>query len=222
LTLIEGPTVLEEAIGSGTAVEVVFGDAADEISAARSADSGIEWVPVTGQALQRLAGTKTPRGPVAVISIPRPAASLGEARVLVAWAVSDPGNMGTMVRTAASFGWQFGYSPGTADPWSPKAIRAGAGAHFRTPVLPVTDMEALGSAGLTTIATVVEGGIDPSDVPAGLCAVLIGTEAHGLPTEVVAACEIRSTIPMPGGFESLNATAAAAITVYALNHRRPS
>jgi TrmH family RNA methyltransferase len=222
LTLIEGPSVLEEAIACDVGPLTVFGSESDTVSASLCASRGLEWVPVTDQALQRLSGTMSPRGPIAVIPIP-PAPTLApERNVLVAWGVGDPGNLGTMLRTASSFGWDFAFSPGSADPWGPKALRAGAGAHFRTGVVPVTDLTTLQDAGLITIAAVLEGGVDPGTLEPSRFAVLIGEEAHGLPDDLVLGCDARATIPTTGGVESLNASAAAAILVYALSrHTRP-
>lgn len=222
LTLIEGPSVLAEAIASDVVPLTVFGSESDLVSASLCETRGLEWVPVTEQALQRLAGTKTPRGPVAVIPIPPVPVLSPDRNVLVAWGVGDPGNVGTMLRTAASFGWDFAFSPGSADPWGPKTLRSGAGAHFRTGVVPVAGLTMLQEAGLTAVATVLEGGVDPEALEPARFAVLIGEEAHGLPEDVVLACDARATIPTTGGVESLNASAAAAILVYALSrHQGP-
>jgi TrmH family RNA methyltransferase len=146
-----------------------------------------------------------------VLDVPHPLLPTGN--VVVAWGVSDPGNTGALVRTAAAFGWAFAAGPGTADPWSPKVLRAGAGGHFHTAVGRVADLGDLGER--STVASVVTGG-DPPAVLRGRrpLAVLIGDEGAGLPESVVAAADLRVTIPMPGGTESLNAAVAGAILVY--------
>jgi 23S rRNA (guanosine2251-2'-O)-methyltransferase len=108
-----------------------------------------------------------------------------------------------------------GYTAGTADPWSSKALRAGAGGHFRVAVTRLGEGAWHGER--TTVATVVSGGVAPSELPAGPYAVLIGDESSGLPQPVVQECDVRLTIPMPGGAESLNAAVTAGIVVYALS-----
>jgi TrmH family RNA methyltransferase len=119
-----------------------------------------------------------------------------------------------MIRTAASFEWDFGYTEGTADPWSPKALRAGAGGQFQVPIIGI---DALPS--MPIVATVAKRGEDPSVVEGGDIALLIGEEAAGLPDDVVAEADFRVTIETPGPTESLNAAVAAGILVYALSKR---
>ncbi len=220
-SLIEGPNLLAEAIAGGVLPRVIFALAGDEPSAALANLHGVTLVRVDEGALLRLAGTRTPRGPVAVFDVPGTVASLADPPgVLVSWGVGDPGNVGTLIRTAAAFGWGFAHTPGTADPWSPKVLRAGAGAQFRAHPVPITELRDLETAGLVPVATVVEGGAPPDSLPGGRYAVLIGEEAAGLPDDVAAAASKRLTIPMPGGSESLNAAVAAAIVVYELSRRR--
>lgn len=210
LTLIEGPHLLAEALAAGLAVERVFAledDLPDAIP-------GVAIVPVDPAALARLAGTDSPRGPVAVIRSVEPRIDPGR-NLLVAYGVSEPGNLGALVRTAAAFGWGFAWTPGSADPWSPKSLRAGAGGQFRIPVSRISGTNDL--TGWKLVATVVSGGEDPALLGPGHWAVLVGEEAAGLDPEVVAACDRTVTIPMPGGTESLNAGVAAGIVVYELS-----
>lgn len=207
LALVEGPDLVRDVAESGVEIVEVFGVDPEE-------GSGI--VPVDQRALDRLAGTKSPRGPVAVVRIPTEWLDR-ERSLLVSVGVSDPGNMGTMIRTAAAFGWGFAYTEGSADPWSPKTIRAGAGGQFQTPVSRIGSVSELGE--WETIATVARDGAGPSSMPDGRVAVLIGDEANGLPEKVIATARHRMTIPTPGATESLNAAVAAGICVYLLSNR---
>jgi TrmH family RNA methyltransferase len=216
-TLIEGPHLLEEALSAGVVPSLLFALEDDLVSAELAVTHDIDLGLVDDTGLSRVAGTKSPRGPVGVIEIPRPSSLAGE--VVVAWGVGDPGNVGTMIRTAAGFGWSFAYTEGTADPWAPKVLRAGAGAHFRTVVAAIDSLTQLHGLGYQTLATVVAGGEEPSSLVGGRYALLIGDESSGLPTPVVAEAHHRITIPMPGGIESLNAGTAAAIMVYELTRR---
>lgn len=205
-TLIEGPSVVAEAIHAGADLEEIFVLDGDLPPEGWPGDITTVTMPV----LERLAGTSTPRGPIAVMAVP--SVSLDPShRALVAWGVGDPGNVGTMIRTAAAFGYAFVAGPHTADPWSPKVLRSGAGGHFHTPVGMVEDLAGLG--GMTLVATVPRDGELPGPVGGGE-AVLIGSEAHGLPPEVVAACDRLVTIPMSDETESLNAAVAAGIVAY--------
>lgn len=212
--LIEGPKLVWEALAAGIRLEAVFVEEGDEESAGALRDMGISPVTVNGRALRRVAGTETPRGPVAVIEVPV-AEVQREVDLLVSAGVSDPGNVGTLIRTAAAFGWGYGYTPGSADPWSPKALRAGAGGHFRAPVVPLAGIGELG--GWFVLATLASGGEPvPRSVPRPV-ALLVGEEASGLGEELIAAADVTVTVPMPGGTESLNVAAVASILVYELS-----
>lgn len=208
LTLIEGPHILQEAFATGQKVREVFCLPDDDRSAGLARANGVDVTLVTDAVLKRLAPTEHPRGPVATMAIPsaRPAN-----RDLLVLEVDDPGNAGTLIRTAAAFGFDVAVAAGV-DPWSPKVIRAGAGAHFRTRF-------ADDYAGWGVIAAVVRGGADPARLPALLdpgrrWAIIIGSEAHGLAPERVASADLTVTIPMPGMTESLNAAAAGAILAF--------
>ena len=208
LTLLEGPHVLEEAEGAGDDIRRIFALADDAAADDAARRSGAELVIVEQAVLDRLAPTESPRGPIAVMAIPPPATGRADTVVM---AVTDPGNAGTIIRTAAAFGFDVSATGGAVDVWSPKVVRAGAGAHFRTRFV-----QEIPSAG---IATVVSGGIAPRDLASELdpersWAVLVGSEAHGLARDLADSAAVRVTIPMPGGTESLNAAVAAAIVMY--------
>ena len=129
------------------------------------------------------------------------------------WRVADPGNLGTILRTADAFGASVALSPGCADPTGPKAVRASAGAVFRVPLAgfdePRGRRVALVSSGGRRLA-----GLEPG-VPVTY---VLGAEREGLPDEVVAACDESATIPLVEGSESLNVAIAGAIALY--EHRR--
>ncbi len=220
-TILEGPSLLAEALAAGVVPEAVFALPDDEVTAKLARDHGFDLTLVESAALGRVTGTRTPRGPAAIIAVPPPAPPTGR-NMIVAWGLSDPGNVGTLIRTAAAFNWDFGFTEGTADPWAPKVLRAGAGGHFRLNTTPVEALQVLEDVGLATVATVVSGGVRPADLPPGRYALLIGEEAPGLPLDVVEQAAHKVTIPMPGGMESLNAAMAAGIVIYELSrHQMP-
>ncbi|MDP8958102.1 MAG: RNA methyltransferase [Actinomycetota bacterium] len=226
LTLLEGPHLLLEAVRAGADVRLVFALPGDEEAENLARRAGSELVPVTRRVLHRLAPTEHPRGPVAVMAIPMPVPSghgrLGD-ELLVLWGVGDPGNVGTLIRTAAAFGMTVVAGPGTADLWSPKVLRAAAGGHFRTPMGRGRSIEELRSQHHRLVATVPEGGVPPWEADLGARpALLVGDEAQGLAQEVVEAADLRVTIPMPGGTESVNAAVAGSVLAYEVLRRRLS
>ena len=215
LTLLEGPHLLEEAVKAGAPLVEIFGLATDSDSARMARLAEVELIVVGEEALRRLSSTQTPQSPVAVMQIPE--RSLDPDRsVLVAWQISDPGNLGTMIRTAAAFGLDIGVMAGSVDPWSPKVLRSAAGGHFHTGIGAIDD---LGGLAALKVATVLSGGSSPRSLPSGRLALLIGSEAHGLPVDVVASADVLVTIPMVGQTESFNAAAAAAILAYEVGIR---
>lgn len=215
LTLLEGPHLVEEASKSGAPLVEIFALPDDSDAARWARSAGVDLVVVGEEALRRLSSTQSPQSPVAVMQIPE--RSLDPDRsVLVAWQIADPGNLGTMIRTAAAFGLDVGVMAGAVDPWSPKVLRAASGGHFQTSV---GSIEELGALQAIKVATVLSGGSSPRTLPPGRLALFIGSEAHGLPDEVVNNADVRVTIPMAGATESLNAAAAAAILAYEVSLR---
>jgi RNA methyltransferase, TrmH family len=129
------------------------------------------------------------------------------------WRVSDPGNLGTILRTADAFGASVALSSGCADPTGPKAVRASAGAVFRVPLAGFDDAEG------RRVALVSDGGRRLAGLEPGVpVTYVLGAEREGLPDEVVAACDESATIPLAEGSESLNVAIAGAIALY--EHRR--
>jgi TrmH family RNA methyltransferase len=134
---------------------------------------------------------------------------------LALWHVGDPGNVGTLVRTADAFGAGVALSAGCADPTGPKALRASAGAIFRVPVVPFDD------APRPWTALVAHGAMSPvQDSGHGHGTFVLGAERDGLPADVVAQCDAQATIPLEPGAESLNVAAAGAIALYEARRRR--
>jgi RNA methyltransferase, TrmH family len=122
--------------------------------------------------------------------------------------VADPGNVGTVIRTTqALLEARVVIGPGTADPWSPKAVRASMGSIFAQAVMPGR----IGDVPPPAVGLVAHGGEPPDDDPVG--GICLGAEREGLPPEVLAECERLWTIPLREGCESLNVAAAAAIVL---------
>jgi RNA methyltransferase, TrmH family len=134
---------------------------------------------------------------------------------LALWRVADPGNAGTLIRTADAFGAAVALSPGCADRTGPKALRASAGAVFRVPV------ERFDEAAGARVALVAHGGRPLGEAELGDRVVFVlGAEREGLPADVLSRCDESVTIPTPGPAESLNVAAAGAIALYEWARRR--
>jgi RNA methyltransferase, TrmH family len=126
---------------------------------------------------------------------------------LALWHVGDPGNVGTLVRSADAFGAGIALSAGCADPTGPKALRASMGALFRVPVAPFDEPSG------TRVALVPRDGTPlPSLELDGDIVFVLGAEREGLPSEVLERCDVRASIPQHG--ESLNVAMAGTIALY--------
>jgi RNA methyltransferase, TrmH family len=136
-----------------------------------------------------------------------PVAALGP-RSVALWGVGDPGNVGTVLRSALAFGaGGVAIGPGTADPFGPRAVRASMGAIFAVPVAKVTRIEQLPAPRIALAARAGEALRGP-----GEGTLVVGAERAGLPEDVLAACEEVAHIPIVS--ESLNAAMAATVALY--------
>ncbi|MDJ0924568.1 MAG: RNA methyltransferase [Acidimicrobiia bacterium] len=218
LTLLEGPHLLEEALTAGVEIREAFALPGDDTSQQRCRDAGIPLTQVSQAVMDGLADSLHPRGPVGVIAIPH-GDRIQPIDSVVMWEVTDPGNAGTIVRTAAAFGYQVIATSGTVDLWAPKVLRAGAGGHFKSPIIEgmAADTGSLLDAELRPIVAVADGRVAAAEAVkgSGSVALIVGNESRGVPEEVRTQPGLQTaTLPMPGGMESLNAAVAAAILMY--------
>jgi TrmH family RNA methyltransferase len=169
--------------------------------------------------IRRLSTLTTPTGPVGVFSFvdisPEELFSTC-GRIVLLHGVQDPGNVGTIIRSAHAFGGGVAVSKGCADLYNPKTVRATMGSIFHAPV--ARELDSVGflqdarSAAYTSVAAVPEDGEMPGTLPTGRLVIVVGAEGAGLPSEVVGVCETRVTIPSQAA--SLNAAIAASILLY--------
>ncbi|HEU4348178.1 MAG TPA: RNA methyltransferase [Actinoplanes sp.] len=224
--LAEGPQAVREALSAGVVLEL-FGT---ESALSRHADlAALSPVvsPVTDEGLAALAETVHPQGLVAVCEqVDAPLRSALDKRlVVVAADIRDPGNAGTVLRTADAAGAGAVIFAGDAvDPYNGKCVRASAGSLFHVDVVRERDsatvVAALRKAGRLVLAATGRGDDDLDDLlDRGLLAQptawVFGSEAHGLPDPLLAAADRRVRVPIYGGAESLNLAAAAAVCLYA-------
>lgn len=179
---------------------------------------------VADRELRDLAGTEHPQGIVAVAAIPRTGlealrVDVEPAVLLLLDAVQDPGNFGTLVRTAEALGAAGVIAlPGTVDAWNPKSVRAAMGASFRLPIVYADWEQAapwLAEHRIPVIASVVGAEPLPQPPPAR-AALVLGNEGAGVGAETLAQARIRAGIPLRGRAESLNVGAAGAILLHEL------
>jgi RNA methyltransferase, TrmH family len=147
--------------------------------------------------------------------------------ILVAAGLQDPGNLGTLVRSAEAFGASGVLTtPGTVSGWNQKALRASAGSIFRVPVVGVglDELAALKRGGVRLLAAVAEDYADTVSAQnvdfRGACAVMIGNEGSGLSEELLELADVRVTVPCPGRVESLNAAIAGSLLLYEASRQR--
>lgn len=221
--MVEGTKNVHDALSLGAKpVRVV---ATEKVAATLGDHSG---VLVTSESVFRsLSSVKTPEGLMAFFEIaPQPIESLAAAAgpLILLHAVQDPGNVGAVFRIAAAFdtgGVILG--PGCASPFSPKVSRGSAGTILQVPFSIVDDLMAAVAAlrpSRRIVAAVPRDGSDPrSELRARNCALLLGGEGHGLPSEIEAAADARITIPTTGAVGSLNVAVAAGILCYLLAAR---
>lgn len=191
-------------------------------------EPGVSVDEVSDAEMALVAGTETPQGVLLVAAEPtfEPADHLAGpgGRILLLDGVQDPGNVGTLIRVAAAFACSAVVAlDGTADPWSPRAVRAGVGTAFRLPLLQLPWSEAEGwVSGATAagrpllVADACGAFVRTRATGAAGWALAVGSEAAGCRPAVRSAADGVVSVPMPGGVESLNVGVAGAILLYEL------
>ncbi|MCG4525553.1 RNA methyltransferase [Intestinimonas massiliensis] len=214
----DGPKLLAEALKWGAAVTTVV---AEEGTSLPELPSAVRRVEVPADLLRSLSTTETPQGVLFLCRTPDLALPerLTGGRYMVLDGVQDPGNLGTVWRTADAFGADgLVLVHSCADPWSPKTVRATMGACFRLPVWEAdlhTLQARLDEGGVPLYATALRE--DTEDLRAQdlrRCAVVIGSEGRGVSEETLALCGKTLKIPMRTRCESLNAAVAAAVVLW--------
>jgi len=235
LALVEGFTLLEEALSAGVVlVEAAFTPAAAEDPrgrgiVARLAALGVPVRLVETGILASLSETETSQGLLALARRPafaEEALYRGVPLVVVAMGLQNPGNVGALLRTAEAAGATGAYlTAGTADPFSWKALRGAMGSAFRLPQVRGLSAEEvmarLTARGVATLAAVPAGGqaYDTADLRRPV-AFLLGEERSGIGAQLAARADARVSIPMPGRAESLNVAVAAGVLLFEAARQR--
>lgn len=212
----EGPQAVREALRADSVKHLY-------VTADFARDEFVDGVVVSDEVLAAMVDVTTPQGVVAVCTLPRLSLNaLTKAKlILVAHEVRDPGNLGTMIRTADAAGADAVIVTGdSVDPWAPKTVRSAAGSHWHIPVLNEIDLSELAQwlrhQQIPLVATQAEAkhSFDERDLTKPV-AWLVGNEAHGLDEASAALADQAAHLPIYGKAESLNVALAAGILLYA-------
>ncbi|OGT00059.1 MAG: rRNA methyltransferase [Gallionellales bacterium RIFCSPLOWO2_12_FULL_59_22] len=230
-TLLDGAHLLSAYLGAGKQPQHILLNAAAlheaEIAALLERTAGVPVTQLDDRLFAGLSELKTPSGILALIGIPQPAGTIAGSRfALLLEDIQDPGNLGSMLRSAAAAGCDAVFlSTGCADAWSPKVLRAAMGGHFALDIHERQDLLDTANAfpGMLLAASLqASRSLYDCDLR-GHVAFLVGNEGAGLSAGLLNAATQAIAIPMPGRAESLNAAAATAICLFeAVRQRIPS
>ncbi len=224
LFLCDGVKMLEEAIHWNAPIETVI---LSEDIADTPVPDGVRTVLVPGELMRSISPMEAPQGALFLVRTPEltPPERLEGSRYLILDGLQDPGNVGTILRTADAFGCDgLLLTNHCADPFNPKTVRSTMGAIFRTPVWEISAdelPELLRRSDLALAATALrDDTVSLPDANLNRTAVIIGSEGSGVSAGLLSQCESTIRIPMEPTCESLNAAAAAAVVLWELYRRR--
>ena len=221
---VEGLHLVQEAIKSGLNLDTVFLQEGHEELLQQFPSGSAEVLILTEDVFLSATMTEHPQGVAALVEAPQftvqtmfPTAPGPAPLVVIAAGLQDPGNLGTLVRSAEAFGATgMILLPGTVSLWNAKTLRASSGSAFRLPVLALAADAAfttLRDQGVRIFAAVARDGDSEADLR-GPSALLVGNEGSGLPEAWIAQADARVTIPFTGAVESLNAAIAGSVLLY--------
>ena len=218
--LLDGVHLVEACLFAGKPLEtlIVAESAMDNAEIARllAAAATVAKIRLADALFAEISPLESPTGLLAVLEIPRLALPPSPSFGLLLEDLQDPGNLGSILRSAAAAGVEAAWlSAGCADAWSPRVLRAGMGAHFVLPIVERADLTQIAASfcGQRLAACLQGESLYQLDLN-GPLAFMIGNEGAGLSPALIELADTRFTIPMPGSVESLNAAAAAAVCLF--------
>ncbi len=232
--VLEGTDLIDAALASAIEVEAIYFEGraltsnACSASLARAQEAGVRAFELPEGTLLKVADTKSPQPLLATArfrvdtmdDVPTDRA------ILILDNIRDPGNAGTMIRSADAAGvGAVLFTGDCVDPFNPKTLRSSAGSVFHLPLLVGLSLaeacEGLRARGVSSLASMVRGGVDFRSAPLSAgCAIVIGNESSGLSAEAIALCDSMVSITMAGRSESLNAGVAASLLLFEALHQR--
>ncbi|MFT7617784.1 MAG: TrmH family RNA methyltransferase [Planctomycetota bacterium] len=227
-TLLDSVPLVDEGLNLGLVEELIFVEGSDSPCIEKAEQAGVTCTPCSGEHFDKLCSVKSSPGVVAVTRLPEPLSLTGDNleladRKFIVYLdqISNPGNLGTIARSVAAFGCDLlVLSPDCADPFSPKSLRASAGALLRLNI--AHGFLDARPEWPTFYRAMSRGGVDSGQLAvSGRCGLWLGNEGHG-PRDVVDGLTVTDvSIPMERFAESLNVTAAASILAYVLASKTP-
>ncbi len=229
LIAIEGEHLLQEADRSGLRFDTVFLREDRVVGRERAFPHHVKVLTVAADAFDHACATDSPQGIAALVKAPEwtleSMLAADEPRLLILAGLQDPGNLGTIIRSAEAFAASgVLLTPGSVSPWNQKALRASAGSSFRLPVISlatISQLQHLAEKRIPVYACVADAGA--SIVEANLrgpIAFVIGNEGAGISDEILSLSDGSLHVPCPGHVESLNAAIAASIVLYEASRQR--
>lgn len=229
LIAIEGDLLLQEAQRSRLRIDTIF-LREDRVAGKYPAlDGNVKVLTVAADAFDHACATDSPQGIAALVKAPEwtleSMLAADEPRLLILAGLQDPGNLGTIIRSAEAFAVSgVLLTPGSVSPWNQKALRASAGSSFRLPIVSLANvslLRTLAEKRIPTYACVAYAGASIVDTDLrGPIAFIIGNEGAGISNEVLSLCGGSLHVPCPGQVESLNAAIAASIVLYEASRQR--
>jgi TrmH family RNA methyltransferase len=228
----EGDHLLAESIRAGLKLETIFlseSRANNEcLTAYDDLNPTLDIVALPDSLLRSVVSTDAPQGVAAIAARPvfhfAQILAVPNPLLVIAASIQDPGNLGTLIRSAEAFGAAGVLGlPGTVSAWNQKALRASAGSTFRLPVIDITpaQLQLLRQQGIRIYAAVPDKAFPAHRTTLqNSCAIMIGNEGAGLPTELIEIADGLITIPCTGAVESLNAAVAGSIILYEASQQR--
>lgn len=229
--LVEGERAVADALASGAAPSIVAVREGWQPTYQAFIETMVQIPPVSlrvvgGSLFRDLSDTVTPSGIIAVFPFPRLKAPNRTELIVIADGLRDPGNLGSLIRSAAGAGATSVFTtPETVDPYNPKAVRAGMGGHFRIPVQPYHSQlaEDLKARCPIRVLTIAGGHTPPEAVDwTGPSLLIVGGEAFGARDTALDLVNEHVSIPLQAGMESLNAAVAGSVVLFEASRQRRS
>ena len=215
--IAEGTRICTTLIAAGLKPEQIYVIDEEHAEKLKSIVAAKKITLVSPHVMEKMSQAVTPSGVLGVFPIPTKPAITSMSPGLVLARIADPGNLGTLMRTAAAMNKRTVVLVSSVDPYSPKVVQSSAGYIAHLDIFRLdwdTLIKAKAKQGLTLVALVTAEGKSPDTIDFKNSLLVVGSEAHGIPQAWLDTCDQHMTLAMPGNIESLNAAVAGSIALY--------